>query len=120
MSKEEKKKVEEKKETSNEKSTTKLSPKDAEKIIADLAGQGKTPAEIGLILRDKHGIPSVRGLTGKKLCKILQEAKINYVTEKKIIEDRVENLKKHLENNKHDYSASRALTKQLWAIRRHS
>ncbi|MDD1673147.1 MAG: 30S ribosomal protein S15, partial [Methanomicrobiales archaeon] len=35
-------------------------PKEIEKMILDLKKQGKAMSEIGLILRDKHGVPDVK------------------------------------------------------------
>ena len=48
----------------------KYSAKDVEKLILDLSKEGKKSSEIGLILSDKYGIPSVREITTKKITKI--------------------------------------------------
>jgi small subunit ribosomal protein S15 len=93
----------------------KIKPSELEKIVIELAKKGHSPAQIGLILRDKHGIPKVR-LLGKKITKILEDAKIDYKSEKEQITKKIENLKSHIAKNKHDYTASRSLTKQLWAL----
>lgn len=93
----------------------KMKSAELEKIIIDLAKKGETPAGIGLILRDKYGVPKAK-LLGKRVCQILDEKEIDYQVEVKIVQDRVDNLKKHLASNKHDHPASRALTKKLWVI----
>lgn len=35
---------------------------------------GLTPSQIGVILRDQHGIPQVVHLTGKKILRILKKS----------------------------------------------
>ena len=42
-------------------------------IIEKLAKEGKREAEIGLILRDQHGVPTTKTILGKKLGHILKE-----------------------------------------------
>ena len=95
----------------------KIKPAELEKIIVGLANVGKSPAQIGLILRDKHGVPGAR-IFGKRITQILEEKGIEYKTEKKIIDGHIGILKKHIGKNKHDYPASRALTKKLWVVRK--
>ncbi len=96
----------------------KLKPKEVESLIVDLAKQGHSPERIGLVLRDKHGVSKSKAHTGKRIKKILDESNSSYKKEKEIIEERIENLKKHFKLNKHDYSSQRALAKALWAVRR--
>jgi len=113
---EEKEKMESKKEKSVKKdSWIKMKPAELEKIVIELAKQGESPAKIGLILRDKYGIPRAK-LLGRKITKILKEKGFDEDFEKKEVEKKIEKLKEHLRGNKHDYSASRALTKRLWAL----
>jgi small subunit ribosomal protein S15 len=93
----------------------KMKPAEVEKIVVELAKEGKTPAQIGLILRDKHGVPKAK-LLGKRIKDILTENKVEYKSDQNIIEGHIEPLKAHILKNKHDYTASRALTKKLWAV----
>lgn len=113
--------VQNKTETSEEKTSkpswVKMSQKETEKIIIELAEKGETPSKIGMILRDKYGVPKVKQL-GKKVTKILDENKVKYKTEKEISQGKIETLKSHIGKNKHDHPASRALTKKLWALQR--
>ena len=95
----------------------KMKPADIEKIVVELAKKGESPAKIGLILRDKHGIPKTK-IFGKKITQILGENGIEYEDDKKIIDKKIEKLKTHISKNKHDYPASRALTKGLWGLYR--
>jgi hypothetical protein len=40
--------------------------------IHKLARRGMTPSQIGVVLRDSHGIPQVRFVTGNKILRILK------------------------------------------------
>jgi len=47
--------------------------KGIEKIIVGLRKEGMPIAKIGLVLRDRYGVPDVKLLTGKRIGKILEE-----------------------------------------------
>jgi len=85
--------------------------KEIELLVGKIAKEGKGPDEIGVILRDSYGVPSVRAMTGKKIGTILAEKKMS----PKIPQDLLALIKKsalerkHLEKNKHDESAKRGL-----------
>ncbi len=70
-----------------------------------------SPSMIGIVLRDQHGIPSVKMATGKKLTKILEDHKV----EPKLPEDLMNlmrqavNLRKHMEENPKDLHSRRGL-----------
>jgi len=93
----------------------KLKPNEVEKLVVELAKQGDTPAKIGLLLRDKHGIPKAK-LIGKRISHILKEAKIEIKSEKDHTDDKIKNLEKHISRNKRDNTARKALTKDLWIL----
>ena len=93
----------------------KIKPAEMEKLVIELSKKGLSPSQIGLELRDKHGIPKAK-LVGKRITKILRENKINYKTDKEGVKGIISNVEKHTEKNKHDYTAKRALTKQLWVL----
>ena len=107
--------IEEKKE--GKPSWVKMKPAELEKIVVELAKSGEGSAKIGLILRDKHGVPRAKFL-GKKIEQILRENNVKFKDEKKIVNERVESLKVHISKNKNDYPASRALAKKLWVVNR--
>ncbi|MHA1713711.1 MAG: 30S ribosomal protein S15 [Candidatus Ranarchaeia archaeon] len=81
--------------------------------IVELSKSGITASEIGLILRDEFGVPSVRQITGKRIVKILEENNIK----PKLPEDlmnlirRAVALRKHLEEHHHDLHSKFGLTK---------
>lgn len=93
----------------------KMKPAEVEKIVVDLAKKGETVEKIGLILRDTHGIPKAK-LVGKKIGKIISEAKISMPTIQERVARKVENVEKHIAKNKHDYTAQRSLEKKRWIV----
>lgn len=92
-----------------------IKPAELEKIIVELAKQGETPAKIGMILRDKHGIPKAK-LLGKRISQILKEKNIKIKTEKEKLTEETHKLEQHKAKHKHDYTATRAMTKKLWIL----
>ena len=42
-------------------------------IVEKLSKEGKTPAQIGEILRDQHGVPSIKLATGKSMAQVLKD-----------------------------------------------
>ncbi len=86
-------------------------PKEIEMLVGKLAKEGKTSSEIGIILRDSYGIPSIKLITGKRLQEVLEEKKLN----PKLPEDLMSLMKrsvlirKHLENFRQDMTAVRGL-----------
>ena len=48
-----------------------LSGQDIEELVLKLAKEGRYPSEIGMILRDQHGIPDVKQAIGKSIAQIL-------------------------------------------------
>ncbi|MFH1290270.1 MAG: hypothetical protein ABIH92_02565 [Nanoarchaeota archaeon] len=95
----------------------KMEPVELEKIVVDLAKKGESPAKIGLILRDKYGVPKAK-VFGKKVTQILKGKEVKYESDKDVVDKKVGTLKGHISRNRHDYAASRALTKRLWDIYR--
>ena len=84
---------------------------EVEQLIVKLAKQEKSSSEIGLILRDSYGIPSVKTLLGKKIQKVLQEKKLV----KDLPEDMLHLIRRHVDiiehmtENKHDMVGKRGL-----------
>lgn len=97
----------------------KIKPAELERIIIEIYKQGETPAKIGMILRDKYGIPKAK-LLGKRIEKILKDAKMPIKSQKEAIQEKIEHLSQHIEKNKHDQSARKKLAKELWAVKRAS
>ena len=84
-----------------------VSPQDVEEHCCKLAKKGLTPSQIGVILRDSHGIPQVRSVTGSKILRILKKNGLApaipedlYCLIKKAV-----SIRKHLEKNRPDTDA---------------
>ncbi len=88
-----------------------MSAEEVEKKVLELYNDGYEPSMIGMILRDRYGIPSVRQVTGKKLLKILKEkgVEITLPEDLKALIKKALNLRKHLEIHKKDYHNLRGL-----------
>lgn len=93
----------------------KMKPAELEKLIIDLGKQGESPSKIGMLLRDKHGIPKAK-LLGKRITHILNEAKIKFKTDKEIVQAKIKNIERHSALNHHDHTAHRAKSKHLWVV----
>lgn len=91
-----------------------------EKIIIELKKSGMSSANIGLVLRDKYGVPAVKLATGKGIEEILSD---NGMTPD-IPEDlrnlivKALGIRKHLSENKKDYHNKRQLQLTESKVRR--
>ena len=92
-----------------------MKPAELENKVVELAREGKSPAEIGMILRDKFGIPKTK-MFGKRISQILKENGVKIKGEKEITDENIAHLKEHIAKNKKDYPAARSLTKLLWNL----
>jgi len=92
-----------------------MKPAELEKLVIELAKKGETPARIGLILRDQHGVPKAK-LLGKRISEIIKEAKVDIKGEEQAVKAKISNLESHSAKHKHDYSAKRSLSKTLWIL----
>jgi len=88
-----------------------MSPEEVEKKVVELYNEGYEPSLIGMILRDRYGIPSVRQITGKKLVQILKESgvKIEIPEDLKALIKRAIRIRDHLNKHKKDYHNMRGL-----------
>ncbi len=91
-----------------------------ETIIQQLGSSGTSSSRIGMILRDRYGVPDVTLVTGKKIGNILREKNVA----SKVPED-IENLivnvlemNKHLLRNPKDIHNQRSLNNKISKIRR--
>ena len=86
-------------------------PKEVELLIAKLSKDGKSASQIGILLRDTYGIPSVLALCGKSVSAILKEKKLSPDVPEDLTSlfKRYAAIKKHLVANKHDETAARGL-----------
>ena len=94
--------------------------KETEQLVIKLAKAGKTASEIGIILRDSYGVPSVRVITRKKITKITDDNKLTpkLPDELTALIKKEIAIMKHLDANKKDMTAKRGLTLTDSKIRR--
>jgi len=88
----------------------KYSEKEVKKIVLDLFDQGHSIEKIGLILKDKYGIPRVK-LFGLKIKRIVEEAKKEKCEEPTILnlKKKLDKIIQHYKKNKQDKNAERSL-----------
>jgi small subunit ribosomal protein S15 len=90
------------------------------KIILELRKDGTSSAKIGLVLRDRFGVPDVKLATGKRLGTILRENKVASEIPEDLRDLMVKaiGLRKHLSENKKDLHNKRQLQLMESKIRR--
>ncbi len=91
-----------------------------EKSIIQLANQGKSSSEIGMILRDRYGTPDVSMVMGKKIIAIMKEKNVAPGIPEDIhnLIMKVLELKKHLDKNPKDAHNKRSINNMESKIRR--
>lgn len=88
-----------------------LSSREVEDLVVKLAKEGTPPSRIGIILRDQHAVPSIKGATGKSAKQILDAHDIK----PELPEDLINKIRKavalysHLDRNPKDFGSKRAL-----------
>ena len=89
-------------------------------LIEKLAREGKREAEIGLILRDTHGIPGAKSVLGRKLGAVLAEKKLTPQYPSDLIDliRTAVGMRQHLEANKKDLHNKLRLTRVESKIKR--
>ncbi len=97
-----------------------LKPEEVKAIILDLNNKGKTKSEIGVILREQHGVPKASVILKKSIGEFLKEEKITQDIPEDLMSLIRKNvsLKSHLGTNKKDYTAKRGYELSLSKIRR--
>jgi len=87
-------------------------PKEVEMLIIKLAKEGKPAAQIGLILRDMYGVPSVKQLLGQTIGTLLKEKKVQTELPEDVMSlmKRCIEIRKHLALHRKDTIAARGLT----------
>ncbi|KAI9137837.1 40S ribosomal protein S13 [Paraphysoderma sedebokerense] len=85
----------------------KVSPAEVSELICKFAKKGMTPSQIGVLLRDSHGVPQVKNITGNKVLRILKANGLGpeipedlYHLIKKAVA-----VRKHMERNRKDCDA---------------
>jgi small subunit ribosomal protein S15 len=88
-----------------------LSGEEVESLVIKLARKGFSKSLIGVILRDSHGIPLVKVVTGKKISQILKENEIETPLPEDLsnLVKKALNIRKHMEENHKDLQGKKGL-----------
>jgi small subunit ribosomal protein S15 len=87
------------------------STKETELLVVKYAKEGKSSSQIGILLRDEYGIPSIKMATGKSVSEILKEKELLAEIPEDVMAliKKVVLIKKHQDENKKDMTAIRGL-----------
>jgi small subunit ribosomal protein S15 len=88
-----------------------MKPVEIEEIIAKLATEGNSSANIGLILRDQYGVPDVKLATGKSIYQIMRDKGMTSALPEDLtaLLRKVTELDTHLKRNPRDTHNKRSL-----------
>lgn len=97
-----------------------MTAEEVDKKVVELYERGLSTSEVGITLRDSHGVPSVARVTGKKITGILKEKNIAPGIPEDLLNlmRKALRLRKHVEENKKDFHNKRALQLTESKIRR--
>ncbi len=98
----------------------KYKPAEVEEIIVKLAKKGLGSAEIGLILRDQYGLPSVRDYSKVRIARVMKKHEVYPPLPEDMFNliKRAVALRNHMSKNRHDYTSKRGLALTESKIRR--
>lgn len=89
----------------------KLTNDEVEELILKLAREGNNPSTIGVLLRDRYGVPLARSITGKTVKQILagQQQSTALPEDLASLVSKADHLRRHLDKNRKDYVNKRSL-----------
>jgi small subunit ribosomal protein S15 len=95
-------------------------PNEVARLVVKLKNEGKDASEIGMILRDQYGVPSVKDVAGKTVMQILKENNLLSSIPEDLLNllKKSVNLKEHMGKNKKDYTSKHGLELLESKIRR--
>ncbi|MDR3291928.1 MAG: 30S ribosomal protein S15 [Methanobrevibacter sp.] len=96
------------------------SDEEIEELILRFNREGKTASEIGIILRDTYGVPSVKNVVGEKITAILRknDQAGDYPEDIMNLIRRAVNIRDHINENPKDLHSKRGLNIIEFRIRR--
>lgn len=85
-------------------SWVKLTAEEIESLVVKYAKEGLPPSQIGVVLRDQHGVPLVKPITGKTILQILEENNLKPPIPEDLshLLEKIRRMRLHLEKNKSD------------------
>ena len=86
-------------------------PEEVEALVIKMAREGQSASRIGTMLRDQHGIPLTKPITGKSITSVLKEANMapSLPEDLDMLLRKASRLSTHLERNKMDLTNKRSL-----------
>ena len=93
---------------------------EVEDIVVKLTKEGHNSTEVGSILKNKYGIPSVKTMSGKRVGKIMKEKNVEqrFPDDLLALIKKAINLRDHLKANHKDLNNNNALIRVESKIRR--
>jgi len=85
-------------------SWVKYTPEEVEALVLKLSREGNPPSTIGILMRDRFGVPLVKSITGKNVQEILRSNQQAGAVPEDLgaLLRKAEDLKRHLEKNRKD------------------
>jgi small subunit ribosomal protein S15 len=95
-------------------------PEDVESMVVKLREKNLSQSQIGMVLRDAHGIPGVKLATGKSMGRIIADADMTTPVPEDLtfLIQKALRLRRHLESNHNDIHNKRSLQNCESKIRR--
>ena len=89
----------------------KYTPEEVEALVLKLSREGNSPSTIGMLMRDRYGVPLVKSLTGKNVQELLRAAQQAGALPEDLsaLLKKADDLRRHLEKNRKDYVNKRSL-----------
>lgn len=80
-------------------------------MVLKLSREGNAASIIGVVLRDRYGVPLVKSITGKRIHEILKagQREGNIPEDLNVLVKTADDLRRHLEKNRKDYVNKRSL-----------
>ena len=92
-------------------SWVKYTPDEVESLVLKLSREGNTASMIGMLMRDRYGVPLVKSITGKNIHEILVAAQQSGALPEDLsaLVKKADDLRRHLEKNRKDHVNKRSL-----------
>lgn len=89
----------------------KYTPEEVEGLVQKLAREGNSASTIGMLMRDRYGVPLVKSITGKNVRELLRTGEQAGVLPEDLssLLKKADHLRRHLEKNRKDYVNKRSL-----------
>ena len=80
------------------------SAQEVEELVVGFGKKGMNPMQVGQVLRDQYGVPSVKALTGKGVIQVFGEGgvKLDYPPDLLALIERAVRVRRHLKANSSD------------------